>query len=70
MNVNDAFEGELIGAVINPIWNALPITYMLLEHRKSFSVQLTNRCTVALNTTIMDETITVEPLLMGQDEIE
>ena len=43
MNVNNYFTGAMIGATINVIWNAFPITYMLLEHQKSFSVQLNSR---------------------------
>lgn len=43
MNKNDYFLGAFIGGTINIIWNSFPITYMLLEHHKTFRTQLDKR---------------------------
>ena len=39
----DYFLGAMIGGTINVIWNAFPITYMLMEQRKTFQAQLSMR---------------------------
>ena len=33
-----AFLGELLAGLLNPIWNVIPFTYVLIQHHKTFKV--------------------------------